>query len=403
MSAFTLPRRRPVWRWVGVACLVMVVLIGLAGNESPLFPLVEGLGFLSRLVWGLGIWLVIFYYAFRGRTDADDRVAVANSLADMLEMEIPLEEALEHQVYELEHRFTSRATPLARAMPRVLQSVRRGSSLSDAVGRQKTFPTAWRPILQASEGQGTLVPGLRTVAQLEAGGGIFDAGTLVRVFATLSILAVVGPFLTRYIFPTFLSLFHNLGVAEPWLEWLNVIPPLVGVCLLGAALLFLRPVQTALRTLLTWIPGEGRFICLQEQHQICNALAGALELDLPLQDAVRLSAQTCRTSRYGRAMQEGTPGDSLSQVFTRHPRLFDSTLRWMVAAAERVSTPLPEVLRTAATWFAEEGERQRERASVVLSVLLSLGTGVLVAIFCLGTLGSLAHLVTALLQRGIMP
>jgi type IV pilus assembly protein PilC len=411
MKAFErLPRKSHTLLWA------LAVVVGLAVS----FVLAEArgqTGFWSSLASAVrdsvgqsGLYLValvtVAYYSARGRSNRDDRATLADSLADMVELDVPLPEALRHQVFEFQDRWATRYSFTAWAVARLAARVERGSSLAEAVAEDRTFPTCWPVMLRTAESSGRMVEALRSLALLERDSSFFSPDMLLRSLLNVGMLALLGTFLMRFIMPTFVSLLDGMNDAAgadrvrslAWAQWIIGAVPV-------AMLVSLRPwARQWVQGLAGRVPVVRDLTRFSSQSTFCTSVAGTLRMGVTLDQSLHLAAEVVSDPGYQRAVRHlaNESGDSLEQAMGRYPTLFCAPLRSLAGQGERFGT-LPDVLSAAASWLREEADGARIRLRTMVHTGLLGATGLCVGYYAVTVMGALMTVVSDMLAKGVMP
>lgn len=152
--------------------------------------------------------------SFSGRIRGRDLVAFTQQLATLLEAGLPLDRALTIQA---ELTTGTRLRAVTRAL---LESVRGGSSLGDALARHhpRPFSRLYVNMVRAGERSGALEATLRRLAALlEATQALRDALASALIYPALltGVGAAAVIFLLTFVIPRFAEIFRELGGAIP--------------------------------------------------------------------------------------------------------------------------------------------------------------------------------------------
>ena len=403
-----LPILGPALGLVGAGALLvfLTVLLAVAGvlEALPVLGLLLPLGLLAGFG---GVLLPFCYDQVRGRSSSDDRALLAENLADMLDLGVPLDEALGRLGRDMRRDPATSHSPTALAAVRAAEDLGAGSPLSAALRATRAFPSRWAALLAAGELLGDLPGALRTLARLESRSGPFPVEALLRAFVVIPVALGVALFLVTYVMPTFVSLYEGMGLDLPWASrmlfpTLKALrrPPTDWALLAGGALvlasLFVPAVREGAMVLVSRL-GWGRW---REQALFAGSLAAGARLGMSLPQALEVARAGAGDPAYRRAA-EGfleVPGATLAQMLDSRPDLFEPGLRWMAAQGERYGN-LPEALEACAAFLEEEASRVRHRREVLLEFVLAGAVGLFVLVTTLGVMQPLVDLTT----RGMLP
>lgn len=151
---------------------------------------------------------------FAGRVRADELVAFARQLADLLRVGITLNKALDTLARQAPH------TELGRIIDNLRADVSSGTPLSEAMSQYpRVFPTLTVSLLEAGETGGFLEDALERVAsfqekQQELASRIKAAMAYPVLLATMGTATVI--FLLVFFIPKFTLIFADMGGVLPW-------------------------------------------------------------------------------------------------------------------------------------------------------------------------------------------
>lgn len=374
---------------VGVALTVGgVVLVGVYGRHH------EAPSWLGAVTWRLGalmawagLLLPLAYDWIRSRTGADDRYLLAEGLADLLEMGLPLDEAMARLGDEMRRNLATSRSRTAYAAVEVARGLGQGAVLSQAVAATGAFPPSWPGLLSAAEALERLPEALRALARLEGRQGLLPGEALVRGAVFLPLAGGLLLFLGVYVLPTFRSLFEGMGWDLPLATRMLVsarylVAPLLAalmpMAVLVATLCLVRAFRNPLWALADRLATGSR----QAQATVLAALAAACRLEMGAPEALRVARSATCDPRFSRALRE-RPGDTVADVLEAHPGLFPAQVRWMARQGERDGN-LAEALAACGQYLEEEGEQVRARRRLLLEVGLTCAMGVILLVMLTG-------------------
>ena len=272
----------------------------------------------------------------------------------------------------------------------------RGESLDNALDAQRhRLPGHLRGLVLAGMRTGKLSDVLgRFVAYANIGSELRRGVVLQLSYPIAAWIMTIGllTFVIGYIGGAFASIYRDFGVPLAWptqivlgasmflnqhWDWLLEFAAGFGVL----ALLVLASPERRRNSFLNWVPLLGRVWWFTSLAEFCHLLALLLESDVPLAEALRLSADGVRDSdidsKCQRMGDDVEAGLSLSGAIRRRT-LFPSGLERVLDWAEGNHT-LPDALHMLGELFEA---RAKAQASVVASV-----TSVLTVIFILFGIG----------------
>ncbi len=354
----------------------------------------EAPALLGHLIWRLGVlmaWagllLPLAYDWIRSRTGADDRYLLAEGLADLLEMGLPLDEAMARLGVEMRRNLATSRSRTAFAAVEVARGLGQGALLSEAVAATGAFPPSWPNLLGAGEALERLPQALRALARLEGRQGLLPAEALVRGSVFLPLAGGVTLFLGVYVLPTFRSLFEGMGWELPLATRLLVsarylAAPLLAALLPMAALVAMLCLVRALRDPLWALADRLATGPRQAQATVLAALAAACRLEMAASQVLQLARLGTSDPRYRRALRD-RPGDTVADVLEAHPDLFPAQVRWMARQGERDGN-LAEALEACSLFLEEVAEQVRARRRLLLEVGLTCAMGVILLVMLAG-------------------
>lgn len=318
--------------------------------------------------------------------------ALIRQLETLLRAGLPLDRVLELL------RDQAASKPEQQTLDRLLQKIRGGLSLSEAMSVEPLFPPFCVSIIRAGEAGGTLVATLGEISiQLEksrkAKEKLQSALLYPAIVTTACGLSLV--FLLTFVVPRFQVFFENTDAPIPaltqvvlWaseaLQTYGWVAPFAGLFVFVLARMTLRdPVQQRrwARRLLS-VPLFGMLILKVETAQFCRALGTLLKNGVALTRALEIARGAFRNPALAAAVAEAgvevTEGRGLSEPLARtglFPRFALRLLRIGEEAAR-----LDDMLLDIAEVYDREVERDVERAIALLGPALTIGLGLLVAL-----------------------
>lgn len=318
---------------------------------------------------------------------------VFRQLSLLVETGIDIAEALDLVATTCKHE------GLSQSLHEVHEDVNRGNSLSRAIEAQKeVLGSEIASSIQAGEASGRLVEVLRQIAarlesDLEMQSQIRGAMAYPLVLCTASIGVVAT--LIWFVLPQFEKSFVSMGVEPPWITEVlmgtatfvreNAIA--VGVCI-GATMAgillaaFNQNLTILLSNLVFHIPIFGRPIRHLETGRLFNSMGHLLSNGVSLLDALDLLKTA---THYGpiRRLSESwqkdvLEGRGLTQAIEDYDFLPDGA-EAMLIMAERTGK-LETVLKTAGSYYQEEGSHGLKTILKLSEPLIIIGLGVFVGV-----------------------
>jgi len=384
-------------------CVLGVVLAALEGALGEVAALLGGLSWrLGGLVAWAGLLTPFLYDWFRGRTSAEDRALLAEALADLLELGLPLDQALARLGAEMRSNAACSRSRTAFAAVEAARGLAGGATLSEALTATDAFPDRWSRLVAAGEATEQVPGALRSLARLECVQIPLPFEALVRTFIFLPLAGGVAFFLGAYALPGLTGLLESMGTGLPATTRMlmlarHVLPALLAMLVLCLPLAFLaglwRPFREVMSNLACRLGTGNR----QAQALVLGALAATTRLEMSLEERLRVASQATTDPWYRQALH-ARPGDTLAEVLEARPDLFEPQVRWLVRQAERDGNPA-QALEHCAAHLQEMAEQMRWRRRVLAEVGLTAAMGMVVLLMLLGVLLPLTRLTTEVLLR----
>ncbi len=329
----------------------------------------------------------------RGALSATDRIALTRTLATLTGAGLPLDRAL-----SIAERLGTSAAVRAVA-GRLLEAVREGARLADALDREpRAFPALYRSVVRAGEAGAALEVTLARLADtLEEQAkrrGELRSALIYPAFLLVTAVGAVA-ILLAYVVPTFEPLLEDAGVEPPAITQAviaagNVVSagwPFMLAGALGAGL----AISIALRRpaiRLSWhghalnAPVIGRLWRKLETARLCRLLGTLLENGVALPASLRLVAQAMDNAAFAEEIRRVTPeveaGRGMAEPLARGGLLPPLALQLLQVGEE--SGQLTPMLLKAAGIFETEAKREFDQALALLTPVLTLVMGILIAV-----------------------
>ena len=333
------------------------------------------------------------------RIGPKDLALFTRELATLLQAGLPLEQALQTL-----SRLT-KAPPLLRLADELLERIRGGASLSDALAEQvDVFGNLYVNMVRAGETSGALeiiigrlADYLERMAALRAhvvGAMIYPA--VLLGFSVLSLFILM-----TYVVPQFLPLFEDAGQTLPWLtQGVFAVSSLVrlygwtALPVAAVALWLLRKglADPALRLRFdTWclrLPGIGALIKDVETARLCRTLSTTLGNGAPLLTGIKLAGGVIRNRRMAAVIDEVQSGLEQGQSMSGSlaaSGVYPELATQLIGVGE-ASGQLETALDKVAEIYDGEVHAAVKRLLTVLEPVLILGLGALIALIIISVL-----------------
>ena len=335
----------------------------------------------------------------RNRISRKDLALFTRELATLLQAGLPLEQALQTL------RRLNQAAPLLRMADELLERIRGGAGLSEALaGKSDVFGNLYINMVRAGEASGALeviigrlADYLERMAELRA----YVTGAMIYPAILLGFSVVSLFILMTYVVPQFLPLFEEAGQTLPWLtQWVFAASSLVrlygwvALPLAAAAFWLLRRglAEPAFRLRFdTWclrLPGIGAVVKHVETARLCRTLGTALGNGVPLLTGIGLARDVIENRRMAAVMDEVQSGLEQGQPMSRP--LADSgvypELATQLIAIGEAGGQLEATLDKVAEIYDKEVRTAIKRLLTVLEPVLILGLGALIALVIISVL-----------------
>lgn len=334
----------------------------------------------------------------RRKPNDRDLMLFTRELAIFLAADIPLASALS----KLDGLI--RTGPAAGLAGRVLRSVRDGSSLADALRMQgDVFPAFYVGMVRAGEAGGSLVEVLRRLSDMLEKAAALRAKLRSALTYPILVLLLTGfslVVLLVYVVPEFRPMFAEAGADLPLstrivitmsdlvTEWGWIGAVLIGIALVTVRGQRLSPaVRARIDAAKLRIPLAGDLIRKIETARFCRSLGTLRANDVVLPEAVRIASGTLSNRIVARAASSSVGplerGDGLVRPL-RESGQFPELALELIAVGEE-SGKMHEMLLQIADIYDAEVERSIERLLALLSPVVTIGLGGLIA-FIIGAI-----------------
>ena len=336
---------------------------------------------------------------WRGHVTRADLMLFTRELATLLQAGLPLEQALQ-TLSRL-----NRAAPLARLAEELLEQLRGGASLSQALAQQAdTVGNLYINMVRAGEASGALALTVsrlaeyleRMVALRSQVANAMLYPLILLVFSILSLLVLM-----TFVVPEFVPLFEDAGQDLPWLTqavftastllrqygWAALLLTVVALWWLHR-----RLAAPAFRLRFdSWclgLPGIGSVIKRVETARLCRTLGAALGNGVPLLSGVKLAGEVIGNRNMARvidAVQAGLEeGKPMSEPLA-NAGVYPELATQLIAIGE-AGGQLEAMLLRVADIYDNEVQTTIKRLLTVLEPAMILGLGALIALIIVSVL-----------------
>ncbi len=336
-------------------------------------------------------WLAHDLFA-RRRVSRKDVALVTREFATLLEAGLPLDRALEILINLAE------GEGVRKLLERVLEAVRGGASLADALAAQgRSFPRFYVSMVRAGESGGTLEEVLARLADfLEKSHTLTEnvksALVYPAILVTMAGASVV--LLLTVVVPQFKPLFEDAGQALPLATqviisagaffqnyWWAIALAVVGLVLLGRHQLATPAGRYGWDASLLRIPLLGDLVTKLEIARFSRTLGTLLHNGVALLSALGIARETLGNVVIARAVEgvarRAKDGQGLAGPLMA-ARVFPSLAVQLVRVGEETGR-LEEMLLRVADIYDREVQRSVDRLMALLVPILTIGLGVLIA------------------------
>lgn len=302
------------------------------------------------------------------------------------------------QALEILHRRMSKPAFKA-ALSGIIEAVRSGSSLSDAMAGYPTFfPPLFTSTIRAGEQSGSLVDVLRRSIEYQkrmiAIRRKLVTSLAYPLFLVIALAAVLTLFFL-YIIPNFTQMYSDQAGELPFLtslligftRSLSAGAPIIALCLVGIIIgVYLWKQTDSGRNILDRIklsvPLVRTIITQYIMAQLTRTLATVLRGGIPLVQALEVTAGVIGNRVIGSRLAESknlvTEGVSLAEAFERTKLAPDMTVR-MIEVGES-SGDLTQMLEDISDFYEQEVENRLTVITTMIEPVLMLIMGVVIAV-----------------------
>ncbi len=319
------------------------------------------------LVLGLAFRQKLYNLA-RGKGNIDDIYLFNYKTAEMLKLDIPLDQTIAQVIDEAFSPFTYRFSAVSKGLKRVLRKIRGGKTLGEALDTErKVFPSYYVDMIRIGEAEGDLVGTMEVLNSYlkitrEYNLSSFQLASYFSVM--LLIFLAIGSFLFKYIMPTFVELFKGMQIEffSPTLKLMNnflgIVPIFMAIgVIVYAGIVVLRKTRELrwyLDRISVKIPILNGLLKNYEYMIFCRVMSNLLENYVPVDRALILAAGAISNYGYADAVKNAANSltSSLSDSLSRST-LFDKTFLYMVSLGEKTEK-LAEVFKDMAEYYTDD-------------------------------------------------
>jgi type IV pilus assembly protein PilC len=297
---------------------------------------------------------------------------------------------------------------LKRTIAHVASDIRSGSSLSTAMSKHpRAFSQMYHRAIAAGEQGGNLEVVLRQMADyIEKAVGTQKQIKGALTYPLIVVLVAIGviAILVTFVFPTFASLYSELGAELPlptkiligltnWLNQYGLFLVIGILAAIGVAYAYIKTPGGKYRwhNLLLNLPVVGRIVHLGELSRCCRSMSMLVKIGLPLPEVLTMTIHSSNNKivveNLTEVQQALIRGEGLSAPMAKR-KLFLPMMTQMVKIGEE-SGNLDNTLATVAESFEiEAGDRTRSAVALIQPVMTII-LGLVIGFIVLSMLGAM--------------
>ncbi|GEM_PF-2306919 len=325
-------------------------------------------------------------------------IIFTRQLARMLNMNLPLIEALSHLREEIGRDMSTGKYRLLEALPHVEKDLEQGLTFSQCIARCSwVFPPIYAGLVAVGERNDNLPAVLEETALfMEKSKAAKERFIDIIIYPSiiLVVLILIIHFLMRFILPTFVSLFESMGSTLPLVTKIVITATRfsnspVGFVFLLLLLLVMIVIAVAFRHFTGYslvdycafkLPLIGKATAMKEYASFSGLMGALLGSSVQLGEALLLVASTLENSFIRtRIMRVARESPAILSSALRASGVFQPSYLWMVLAGERTET-LDEVLKEMEQFYGEESRLLLSRFMGWLQPLFVVTMGILTVI-----------------------
>ena len=347
------------------------------------------------------------YDLTRGKGQADDIYLFNYKAAELLKLDIPLDQVIAQVVNEAFSPITYRFSEVARALRRVLRRIQGGRTLGEALdSERKVFPAYYVDMIRIGEAEGDLVGTmevLNSYLKITKEHSISTTQLISYFSVMLMVFFGIATFLIKYIMPTFIELFEGMQLEffSPTsmlaFKFIKIAPPFlaVGAAVYGGIIVLRKTKEFRwyLDRISVKIPIIRGLTRNYECMIFCRVMSNLLENYVPTDRALILAAGAAGNFAYADAMKNAanSSGFSLAESLSRSS-LFDDTFLYMVSLGEKTEK-LAEVFRDMAEYYSEDYISSMNLIFRSTEIMATVFLGLVTGAFVVGVFTPLSRIV----------
>jgi len=342
-------------------------------------------------------WRKIYDY-LRNRNYYDDLYLFTSNLLEMIKINLPLDQSIEQIYLDSFSPLSYRFSRLRRALKGVMLSVRKGSSLSEAMEKERrAFPEYYINLIRIGEKEENLLPALDTLKgylKVKKDYTVTFTRSFSYLITLIAITASVAFFLVTYIMPTFIDLFEgmDLSLPLPTKFLIGIVKacrnPFIFIPLILIIIGIIRltlPFKKFAAWLSLKLPVIKYFVRNQEYMIFCRVMSGLLNGWLPPDRALSLASEVSSNRIYSDVLKGSAEKfDSGITETLRKTGLFDKTFLFMTSLGEKTENPA-EIFREMSNYYEFDYIVRLKQSFTFLEVITIASVGVaagFIAISC---------------------
>jgi len=365
-----------------------------------------GLIVIIAAILSLIFWRQI-YDIIRGKRIFDDLYLFNSKLAELVKLELPLDQAVEQILIEIFNPLSYRFSKLNKALRRVHGRILTGKSLGEALDMErKVFPAYYVDMVRIGEAEGDLHGALKILNSYLSVNKEYSLskGRLSGYFVLMTLVfLVVVTFISQYITPTFIALFEGIGeeylISSTRLTFnlMKIVPVifailffvLIGVYFIRKS----RAVKDHIDRQIIFIPSYKDLIRIYEYMIFCRVMSNLLDNRIPLDRALILAARAASNFEYSEAIKAAA--NSVEPTLARamdKSKLFDRTFLFMLSLGEKTEK-LAEVFNDMADYYTNDYVMKLKHSIRITEVSITLLFGLFIGFFTFGAFMPLVKLI----------
>jgi type IV pilus assembly protein PilC len=300
---------------------------------------------------------------------------------------------------------------LRKTIGEVASDIRGGSSLSVALSKHpQAFSQMYYRAISAGEQGGNLEVVLRQMADyIEKAVSTQKQIKSALMYPLIVVIVAIGviAILVTFVFPTFASLYSELGAQLPlptriligitnWLNHYGLFLVIGILAAVGAAYAYIKTPAGKYRwdKLMLSFPVVGRIVHLGELSRCCRTMSMLVRIGLPLPEVLAMTIHSSNNKvvveNFTEVQQELIRGEGLSQPMAKR-KFFLPLMMQMVRVGEETGN-LDNTLGTVAESFEVEGSDRTRTAVGLIQPVLTIIIGLVIGFIVLSMMGAMYSL-----------